>query len=62
MHLKHKDTGKWLSMSKKTYPRPIAGQHEVAAAARKDSNTAWRATEGAYFPPPGTKPDPDGEL
>jgi dolichyl-phosphate-mannose--protein O-mannosyl transferase len=53
VYFKHVDTGKWLVTSSKQYPRPIAGQYEVACAAKKDSSGAWLAAEGVFFPPSG---------
>ena len=42
--------------------RPIAGQQEVYAKRSKDANINWQATEGVYFPVPGSEDDNDDEL
>jgi len=53
IQLVHVETGAALTSSTRAYPRPIEGQHEVAAAkARGGEWTAaesWTAAEGIYF-------------
>jgi len=48
---KHKDTDMYLSISGKTYGRPIHGQMEVCAIHSPDSSTQWQVTEGLFIKP-----------
>jgi hypothetical protein len=43
------DTRRWLTASASQYNRPIAGQHEVAAADKQGTATSWQAAEGVYL-------------
>ena len=47
----HADTGVYLAMTNRQFPRPIEGQHEVAGVPRKSGEADFRAAEGIYFPP-----------
>jgi len=60
--LLHVDTSTYLGSHDKKFSRPIAGQQEVYAKKTKDGNTNWAATEGVYYPVPGSGKDEDGEL
>lgn len=56
VRLKHVDTEKWLSVSGRTYGRPINGQLEVVGSKYHDASCYWKATEGVYVKPdPGKK-------
>ena len=55
--LKHVDTERFLTMTGRTYGRPINGQMEVAGVKYADSSTYWRTMEGVYV-----KPDDGGLL
>ena len=46
----HADTGVYLFSHAKEFPRPIAGQYEVAGSARRTRDVEWLAAEGIYFP------------
>eukprot|EP00238_Polyblepharides_amylifera_P005415 CAMPEP_0196579590 /NCGR_PEP_ID=MMETSP1081-20130531/23174_1 /TAXON_ID=36882 /ORGANISM="Pyramimonas amylifera, Strain CCMP720" /LENGTH=216 /DNA_ID=CAMNT_0041899219 /DNA_START=118 /DNA_END=768 /DNA_ORIENTATION=- len=54
MRLAHVDTGAYLGTHDKKFNRPIAGQQEVYAKKTKEHNGWWLATEGVYFPIPGS--------
>jgi dolichyl-phosphate-mannose--protein O-mannosyl transferase len=49
--LKHQDTEKWLSISGRTYGRPISGQMEVIGSKYQDASSFWKTTEGVYVKP-----------
>lgn len=57
IRFKHVDTEKWLSVSGRTYGRPISGQMEVIGAKYTDSSCYWRIGDGVFI-----KPDPDNLL
>jgi dolichyl-phosphate-mannose--protein O-mannosyl transferase len=70
IHLKHMDTGKWLSTSDQyafTQQNcgggcPIMGQFEVSASSKRDAKSIWYTGQGIYFPPQsqgGKKSDED---
>ena len=50
VRFKHKDTGVYLASHDVKYQNPIPGQTEIFGSRTPDHNTAWRATEGVYFP------------
>jgi len=65
IRLKHIDTEKWLSVSGRTYGRPISGQMEVVGSKYPDASSYWKTTEGIYVKPddsssPGKKKE-EGE-
>jgi len=49
--LKHVDTEKWLSISGRTFGRPINGQMEVIGSGYSDSSAYWLVMEGVYVKP-----------
>lgn len=51
IRLKHIDTEKWLSVSGRTYGRPISGQMEVIGAKYQDASCYWKTSEGVYVKP-----------
>jgi dolichyl-phosphate-mannose--protein O-mannosyl transferase len=51
IRLKHVDTEKWLSISGRTYGRPINGQLEVIGASYPDSSSYWQTMEGVFVKP-----------
>lgn len=57
VRFKHVDTEKWLSVSGRTYGRPISGQMEVIGSKYTDASCYWRVGEGIFI-----KPDPDNLL
>jgi len=55
VRFKHVDTDKWLSVSGRTYGRPISGQMEVVGAKYQDSSCYWKTTEGVFVKPDAGK-------
>jgi len=55
IRLKHVDTEKWLSVSGRTYGRPINGQLEVIGSGYPDSSSYWKTAEGVFVRPDETK-------
>ena len=51
--MKHVDTEGWLSLSGKSYGRPIFGQLEVVCSTVSDITSFWRPAEGVYVQPTG---------
>jgi dolichyl-phosphate-mannose--protein O-mannosyl transferase len=51
IRLKHVDTEMWLSVSGRTYGRPINGQTEVIGINYPDSSSYWKTAEGAFVKP-----------
>ncbi|XP_062520551.1 stromal cell-derived factor 2-like [Corticium candelabrum] len=51
IHLKHKDTGRYLHASHNQFGRPISGQREICAIPSQGQDTLWQAMEGIYLKP-----------
>jgi dolichyl-phosphate-mannose--protein O-mannosyl transferase len=51
IRLKHVDTEKWLSVSGRSYGRPINGQVEVIGSGYPDSSSYWKTEEGVFVKP-----------
>jgi len=49
--LRHLDTDSYLSVSGRTFGRPISGQMEVMGTSNAYSGTEWRAVEGLFIHP-----------
>jgi dolichyl-phosphate-mannose--protein O-mannosyl transferase len=50
--MKHVDTGRWLSSSKKhEFGHPTANQLQVCASSRKGRDTYWKTNEGLFMHP-----------
>ena len=49
--LKHVDTERFLTMTGRTYGRPISGHIEVVATKYPDSSAYWRTGEGVFVKP-----------
>lgn len=49
--LRHKDTGAYLSVSGRTFGRPINGQMEVIGSNDPYHATEWKAAEGLFVHP-----------
>lgn len=47
--LRHKDTGAYLSVSGRTFGRPINGQMEVIGSNDGFQATEWKAMEGLFI-------------
>ncbi|KAG8225199.1 hypothetical protein J437_LFUL009491 [Ladona fulva] len=54
--LRHVDTNMYLSVSGRTYGRPINGQVEVVGVSSPTSNSRWQAVEGMYIHPTDFNP------
>jgi hypothetical protein len=51
VNFQHADTGVYLVITGRQFPRPIEGQREVAGAPRRGGDADFLAAEGVYFPP-----------
>lgn len=51
VRFKHVDTESWLSVSGRTYGRPIHGQAEVVAISYPDASCYWQAADGIFVKP-----------
>lgn len=55
--LRHVDTGAFLSVSGRTFGRPINGQMEVIGATSAGHASDWKSAEGLYVHPNDGKAD-----
>ncbi|KAI1286395.1 Stromal cell-derived factor 2 [Halotydeus destructor] len=51
IRLKHVDTEKYVSLSGRTYGRPISGQMEVVGIGYPDTSSYWKTAEGIFVKP-----------
>ena len=51
IRLKHVDTEKWLTVTGRTYGRPISGQMEIVGTKYPDASAYWRTEDGVYVKP-----------
>ncbi|TMW48218.1 hypothetical protein DOY81_006689 [Sarcophaga bullata] len=51
VRLRHVDTGAYLSMSGRSFGRPISGQMEVVGVSNPSHGTRWTTAEGLYIVP-----------
>lgn len=51
MKLKHVDTERFLTMTGRTYGRPISGQIEVVGSKYPDPSAYWKTADGVFVKP-----------